>query len=498
MASDLPDVIERTLACDFSELQQLMSEFVSRGEVPALPADEDGSAARRNSSNAGMSAVGGNNLLRKVCNHPFLVYGKKLGIFSLVVLFGFHIFRFKRYTEQGSSTSFPWHAFKDFDTESFIRASGKFVVLDVLLKKLKLCDHRVLIYSPWTQTLELLAELLRRREYRFLELTGATTGENRDRLIREFNTDASIFAFLVSTHAGGEGVNLQVADTVIIFESDWNPQRDKQAKARVHRLGQERKVLCLNLVTVGEEFESQDQRKFGRADDKRKMEELVIGAGNFVEHTTDRDRVDTVSSMYREEEQDGLQFRRTDELDRLICRDEDELKKLASNPISLPPLLRLDELPQWIKTPSVKRRKEDGVVLDGAVRKRKVVSYKEQKINSDEESSSDEGLLRPMDEREEEEDLRGREEEEEEEEEVHEQEHEDEDVGVKAQAVAVPKVKVVLKRPRSAEDQEKNREFMDTFTTVSYQDTNFSGIGSFDDAELGDWGGDLGDFDWMT
>jgi superfamily II DNA/RNA helicase len=292
------------------------------------------------------------------------------------------------FSEQGSSSSFPWALFADFNDDMFIRASGKFVVLDVILKKLKLCKHKVLIYSPWTQTLELLAEMMRLRGHRFVELTGATTGEQRDQLITQFTNDVDLFVFLVSTHAGGEGVNLQAADTVIIFESDWNPQRDKQAKARAHRLGQTRKVLFLNLVTVGEEMESQDQRKFGRAEGKRKMEEKVIGAGNFVENTTDRDRVESVTSMYKQEERDGVQYRKTDELDRLIARDEMELLELRKHMIEMPALLTLAETPEWIKTASVKRRKDVDTFVGGSTRKRAVVSYKEGPINSDEESSS--------------------------------------------------------------------------------------------------------------
>jgi superfamily II DNA/RNA helicase len=366
----------------------------------------------------------------------------------------------------------------------FVRASGKFVVLDVVLQKLKLCGHRVLIYSPWTQTLEMIAELLRLREHRFLELTGATTGENRDRLIGQFNADSSVFAFLVSTHAGGEGVNLQVADTVIIFESDWNPQRDKQAKARVHRLGQERKVLCLNLVSVGEEFESQDQKKFGRADNKRKMEEKVIGAGNFVESTTDRDRIETVSSMYRDEEQDGLLFRKTDQLDRLIARDEEELEKLAKNPIPMPELLTMAELPLWIKTPNVKKPKDRGVT-DG-VRKRKVVSYKEQKINSDEEDSDDGPTPMQIEENEQEQ--------QEEQEVEEEEEEEEEEVGEQPEPLRVQEsttVKIKLKRPRPVADLRENQEFMETFTSLSYSAPDLIGADEF--PELGD----LDDLNWL-
>jgi hypothetical protein len=370
VASDLPDVIERTLACELSPVQQLMYGFVARHEVPPLPEVPNGSSVSSSSGLASLVAqqrVGGGgsnntNALRKVCNHPFLVYS------------------------DGGSTTFPWERMVGFDGDSFVRASGKFVVLDVVLKKLQLGGHRVLIFTPWTQTLEMLSQMMRVRGYRYELLTGATKGEEREVMIANFTRDTSIFVFLVSTHAGGEGVNLQAADTVIIFESDWNPQKDKQAKARVHRLGQQRKVLCLSLVSVDEEFESQDQRKFERADAKRKMEEKVIGAGNFVEHTTDRDRAESVATMYREEEQEGPTFRKTDQLDRLIARDEKELELLRETHIEMPVLLQLGELPQWMRTPAPAIKRERDATTVGRVRG--PVNYKEQKVNSDEESDS--------------------------------------------------------------------------------------------------------------
>lgn len=146
-----------------------------------------------------------------MCNHPFLVY-----------------------SEPNSKDHFPWHLFEsDFNTETFIRSSGKFCVLDVLLKKLQLGKHRVLIYSPWTQTLELLQKMMFLRGFNYRILTGAQTGAERDQRLAEFRGDPEIFVLLCSTHAIGEGVNLQVADTVILFESDWNPQKDKQAKVRM-------------------------------------------------------------------------------------------------------------------------------------------------------------------------------------------------------------------------------------------------------------------------
>ena len=355
VASELPPVIERVLACDLSLFQIMMLEYVSRGEVPLVPGH---SRKQIMSSGAGM--------MRKVCNHPLLVY-----------------------TEMGSSTTFPWDLFADhFDLESFILSSGKFVVLDVVLQKLKLSGHRVLVYSPWTQTLEMLAKVMELRGHSYRMLTGATNGDDRERFIQEFTEDESIFVFLVSTHAGGEGVNLQAADTVIVFETDWNPQKDKQAKARVHRIGQERKVLILTLVSVGENSESHDQRKFMRADGKRKMEEKVIGAGNFVEATTDLDRLHTMKQMYKDEDDgNGPNYRSTDELDRLISRSDSELALLRQHVVPMPELISLEKLPTWFLSPAPKEsRLRQNTVIDGAGRRHRVKSYRE--VRSDGELSS--------------------------------------------------------------------------------------------------------------
>lgn len=127
--------------------------------------------------------------------------------------------------------------------EQLIRGSGKLLLLDKLLRRLKETGHRVLIFSQMVRMLDLLAEYLAYRRFPFQRLDGSIKGEVRRQALDHFNSEQSEdFCFLLSTRAGGLGINLSTADTVIIYDSDWNPQNDLQAQARAHRIGQKNQV----------------------------------------------------------------------------------------------------------------------------------------------------------------------------------------------------------------------------------------------------------------
>lgn len=117
------------------------------------------------------------------------------------------------------------------------------MLLDKLLCRLRETGHRVLIFSQMVRMLDILAEYLTKRHFPFQRLDGSIKGELRRQALDHFNADGSVdFCFLLSTRAGGLGINLATADTVIIFDSDWNPQNDLQAQARAHRIGQKNQV----------------------------------------------------------------------------------------------------------------------------------------------------------------------------------------------------------------------------------------------------------------
>merc|ERR1712072_499951 len=130
------------------------------------------------------------------------------------------------------------------------KASGKLVLLAKMLAKLKETGHRVLIFSQMTKMLDLLEDFLDGYGYKYERIDGSITGTLRQDAIDRFNAEgADQFVFLLSTRAGGLGINLYTADTVIIYDSDWNPHNDIQAFSRAHRLGQKNKVMIYRFVT---------------------------------------------------------------------------------------------------------------------------------------------------------------------------------------------------------------------------------------------------------
>ncbi|CAH1797458.1 unnamed protein product [Owenia fusiformis] len=146
-----------------------------------------------------------------------------------------------------------------------VKGSGKLLLLDKLLARLKATGHRVLIFSQMVRMLDILADYLKSRRWNFQRLDGSIRGELRKQALDHFNAeDSNDFCFLLSTRAGGLGINLATADTVIIFDSDWNPQNDLQAQARAHRIGQKNQVSVYRLVhkdTVEEDIIERAKRK---------------------------------------------------------------------------------------------------------------------------------------------------------------------------------------------------------------------------------------------
>lgn len=157
--------------------------------------------------------------------------------------------------------------------KQILKGSGKLVLLDKLLCRLKETGHRVLIFSQMVRMLDILAEYLTKRHFSFQRLDGSIKGEIRKQALDHFNADNSQdFCFLLSTRAGGLGINLATADTVIIFDSDWNPQNDLQAQARAHRIGQKNQVNIYRLVTA----RSVEEEIVERAKQKMVLDHLVI------------------------------------------------------------------------------------------------------------------------------------------------------------------------------------------------------------------------------
>lgn len=160
---------------------------------------------------------------------------------------------------------------------SFISDSGKLSTLDKLLFKLKEEGHRVLIYFQMTKMMDLFEEYLVKKEYNYLRLDGSSKINHRKELVEEWQKNSDVFVFILSTRAGGVGINLTAADTVIFYDSDWNPTVDQQAMDRVHRLGQTKDVTVYRLITKN----SVEERVMARANKKEEVQKIVIKGNVF-------------------------------------------------------------------------------------------------------------------------------------------------------------------------------------------------------------------------
>ncbi len=199
--------------------------------------------------------------LRKCCNHPFLIRGaedKLLGEAAEQM--------------RKNDPNAPPDQVKVFH-DQLVKSSGKMVLINKLLPKLFANGHKVLIFSQMVRVLDLLEELLKMMRYKYERLDGSTRSSSRgaavDRFVRK---SCQRFVMLLSTRAGGLGLNLTAADIVIIYDSDWNPQNDLQAMARAHRIGQTKAVRVYRLLTA----KTYEMHMFHSASMKLGLEQAVL------------------------------------------------------------------------------------------------------------------------------------------------------------------------------------------------------------------------------
>ncbi|TYI61369.1 hypothetical protein E1A91_D10G168200v1 [Gossypium mustelinum] len=305
----LPGKSQVILKCDLSAWQKAYYQQVTEKGRVGL---DNGSGKSKSLQNLTMQ-------LRKCCNHPYLFV--------------------------------PTHNM--WQREEIVRASGKFELLDRLLPKLHRTGHRVLLFSQMTHLMDILEIYLRLNNFMYLRLDGSTKTEERGTLLKKFNApDSPYFMFLLSTRAGGLGLNLQTADTVIIFDSDWNPQMDQQAEDRAHRIGQKKEVRVFVLVSVG----SIEEVILERAKQKMGIDAKVIQAGLFNTTSTAQDRKEMLEEIMRR----GTSSLGTDvpserEINRLAARSDDEFRmfeqmdeerRVKENYRSR--LMEDHEVPEWV------------------------------------------------------------------------------------------------------------------------------------------------------
>lgn len=250
----LPPLTEITVMVPLVPLQKKVYMSILRRELPALLSLSSGASSHQSLQNIVIH-------LRKACSHPYLFSGIEPEPY-----------------EEG---------------EHLVQASGKLLVLDQLLQKFHAKGHRVLLFSQMTHTLDILQDFLELRKYTYERLDGSVRAEERFAAIRSFshqpvkrsvtqaNQDGP-FVFMISTRAGGVGLNLVAADTVIFYEQDWNPQVDKQALQRAHRIGQLNHVLSINLVsqrTIEEVIMRRAERKVQLSNNVVGQEREIDGSG---------------------------------------------------------------------------------------------------------------------------------------------------------------------------------------------------------------------------
>lgn len=229
---------ELNIYVPMSEMQVKWYQKILEKDIDAV----NGAAGKRESKTRLLNIV---MQLRKCCNHPYLFEGAEPG---------------PPYTTD----------------EHLVYNSGKMAWLDELLKRMKKDGSRVLVFSQMSRVLDILEDYCVFREYNYCRIDGSTAHEDRIAAIDEYNKPGSEkFIFLLTTRAGGLGINLTTADVVVLFDSDWNPQADLQAMDRAHRIGQTKQVKVFRFVTEN----AIEEKVLERAAQKLRLDQLVIQQG---------------------------------------------------------------------------------------------------------------------------------------------------------------------------------------------------------------------------
>lgn len=177
--------------------------------------------------------------------------------------------------------------------ERFVLESAKLKKLDQLLVDLKKGGHKCLIYFQMTRMMDLMEEYLTYRQYKYIRLDGSSKLSDRRDLVNDWQTDPDLFIFILSTRAGGLGINLTAADTVIFYDSDWNPTIDSQAMDRAHRLGQTRQVTVYRLLIKN----TIEERMRDRAKQKEHVQQVVMEGKVDVAYEQNEDKKDAGKEM---------------------------------------------------------------------------------------------------------------------------------------------------------------------------------------------------------
>uniref|UniRef100_A0A8C5P8Q5 SWI/SNF related BAF chromatin remodeling complex subunit ATPase 4 n=1 Tax=Leptobrachium leishanense TaxID=445787 RepID=A0A8C5P8Q5_9ANUR len=384
--AQLPEKVEYVIKCDMSALQRVLYRHMQAKGVLLT----DGSEKDKKGKGGTKTLMNTIMQLRKICNHPYMFqqieesFSEHLGFTGGIV--------------QG---------------QDLYRASGKFELLDRILPKLRATNHKVLLFCQMTTLMTIMEDYFGYRGFKYLRLDGTTKAEDRGMLLKTFNEPSSeYFIFLLSTRAGGLGLNLQSADTVIIFDSDWNPHQDLQAQDRAHRIGQQNEVRVLRLCTVN----SVEEKILAAAKYKLNVDQKVIQAGMFDQKSSSHERKAFLQAILEHEEQDEEEdevpddetvnqmiARHEEEFDLFMRMDLDRRREEARNPKRKPRLMEEDELPSWIikDDAEVERltcEEEEEKMFGRGSRSRKEVDYSDSLTEKQWLKAIEEGTLEEIEE----------------------------------------------------------------------------------------------------
>ena len=247
---------EMNLYVPMSEMQVKWYQKILEKDIDAV----NGAAGKRESKTRLLNIV---MQLRKCCNHPYLFEGAEPG---------------PPYTTD----------------EHLVYNSGKMVVLDKILARMQKQGSRVLIFSQMSRVLDILEDYCVFRDYNYCRIDGTTAHEDRIAAIDDYNKpESDKFIFLLTTRAGGLGINLTSADIVVLYDSDWNPQADLQAMDRAHRIGQTKQVVAFRFVTE----KAIEEKVLERAAQKLRLDQLVIQQGRAQQQSKNASSKDELLGM---------------------------------------------------------------------------------------------------------------------------------------------------------------------------------------------------------
>ncbi|KAL3681387.1 hypothetical protein R1sor_024343 [Riccia sorocarpa] len=252
LSNHLPPKIVQVVCCRLTDLQlKIYGHFVRSKNVRQVLEDK----TKRSKVLASITA------LKKLCNHPKLIYDTLKSGGSQAA--GFE--DCMKYFSPGMFCASSRHGLSAIDG-SWIELSGKMAVLARLLANIRqTTDDRIVLVSNYTQTLDLFAQICRERLYPYVRLDGTTSISKRQKLVKKFNDPSqNEFAFLLSSKAGGCGLNLIGGNRLVLFDPDWNPATDKQAAARVWRDGQKKRVYVYRFLAAGTIEEKVYQRQLSK------------------------------------------------------------------------------------------------------------------------------------------------------------------------------------------------------------------------------------------